>query len=857
MPVKWKVGDRIEDHWEILQILQGGMGRVYIVFDHEWQVKLAAKTFQPEILACDPSIKQRFRREALAWIGLDPHPNVVTAILVKNIGSAPFIFLEYEAGGNLRAWIESNKTSQDLPGALRLAVGFCDGIDYAYSKGIKAHRDIKPENCLLSERGELKITNFGLASLLVRSDLASTASKQRSALSERSPAGRLTETGFMLGTIPYMAPEQIFDASNVDARADIYSFGIMLFETLTGELPFVGRDLEEWVDYHVRLPVPSLGKSVPKDVQDLIQECTAKAANKRPANFQIIRDRLSSAYTTLTGMEIARSRALPPHSNRLMRKGIGLADLGEPNAARSFFERSLMIDPNNAPAWLGKSYVLSSLSRDDEALSCTERATALDPQDGKVWIGKALALARLGRPVEALSCAELATSLTPNDWSVWPAKAHMLIALRKNEDAVAACEHALAVYPFAAILWTSKGQALHALQNYEEALRCFDSALEIDPDDSAANLFKGSILVDKRKYEQAIPFLDRCLEADPKSSKAWFCKGVAVGGLGKTQEEVYCLRRCIEIDPSQSDAWSNLSVALGEEGRSDEALSCAEKAVAVGPDNTKALHNLSSILHERGRSDESLVHLDHLLRIARDDSRALNQKGSVLAALGRAQEAQEFFLLAAERGDARAQFNLGLFYSQGRVTKDYEMAIHWYTLAAKNGYSNAQFKLGIMCLRGEGIKQNPCQAYAWLHLAAEGGNAEAAVAREDVCKLLTDSNMFKLDPGCPPALAHAKHNIGVAYYHGAGTTQDYIKALKWFKEAAEMGLADSLYNVGLMYKNGQGTNQDPVEAYFWLNVAALRGDNKAGAVRDSLAATMSAAQLAAAAVLTHARPMAP
>ncbi len=245
------------------------MGRVYIVFDHEWRVKLAAKTFQHEVLAGDPSIKQRFRREALAWIGLDPHPNIVTALLVKNIGSTPFIFLEYEAGGDLRAWISSNKISRDLPEALRLAVGFCDGISYAYSKGIKAHRDIKPGNCLISEKGELKITDFGLASLVIPADFASSATRQRPGMPGQVRVDRLTEVGFILGTIPYMSPEQIFDASNVDVRADIYAFGMMLFEMLAGKLPFAGRDLDEWVNCHVHVPVPLLDKSVPDDLQAL------------------------------------------------------------------------------------------------------------------------------------------------------------------------------------------------------------------------------------------------------------------------------------------------------------------------------------------------------------------------------------------------------------------------------------------------------------------------------------------------------------------------------------------------------------------------------------------------------------
>jgi serine/threonine protein kinase len=283
----------------------------------------------------------------------------------------PFIFLEYEAGGDLNAWIALKNASRDLPEALRLAVGFCDGINYVYSKGIKAHRDIKPGNCLISANGDLKITDFGLASVLVPTDFTSTANRQRTSPEEQAHVSRLTEVGLMLGTIPYMAPEQTFDASNVDARADIYSFGIMLFKMLTGTLPFVGRNAEEWVNFHRRIPVPSLDRSFPEDLNQLIQECTAKMAEKRP-DFESVRKRLASAYSVITDRELPLPQASLPHSNQLMRKGIGLAHLGETNAALSFFERSLRIDPNNASAWLNKSYVLSSLGREDEALLCAD-----------------------------------------------------------------------------------------------------------------------------------------------------------------------------------------------------------------------------------------------------------------------------------------------------------------------------------------------------------------------------------------------------------------------------------------------------------------------------------------------------
>lgn len=520
MALYWKVGDRIEDNWEILQVLQGGMGRVYIVFDHEWRIKLAAKTFQSEAFTYDPSIKKRFRREALAWIGLDPHPNIVGAVVVKNIGSTPFIFLEYESGGDLGRWIASRRTRRDLPQALRFAIGFCDGINYAYSKGIKAHRDIKPENCLISNDGELKITDFGLASLLRPNNLRSTMTAARPTSPEHPHGERLTQAGSIMGTLPYMAPEQILDASSVDLKADIYAFGVMLFEMLTGKLPFFGRDTNEWIECHLHAPMPSLDNFLPAALRSLVQECTAKVVTDRPANFGVIRERLASMYTSITGQQILVREATPPHSNQLLRKGIGFEALGEHNVALSFFERSIGVDSNNPPAWIGKSYVLSSLKREDEALACADRAVTLNPQDGRAWTCKALSLARLGRLSEALSCAERATSLAPKDWSIWPAKAHILWSLDRNEEAVTACNIGLAIYPVAESLWNCKGRALHSLKKYEEALSCFDAVLEMNPSDSSANLYKGSILVDQCQYELSIPFLDRCLEAVPDSASS-------------------------------------------------------------------------------------------------------------------------------------------------------------------------------------------------------------------------------------------------------------------------------------------------------------------------------------------------
>jgi serine/threonine protein kinase len=264
-----RTGEKIPDRWEIFDIKRGGMGIVYIVYDHhpDFREAFAAKTFHDEVFSRNPLIAKRFINEAHAWINLDIYENITQASFVQEIDGKPYIFLEYVSGGDLSPWIGTPRLTNDLPQVLRFAIQFCDGMIHANSKGIKAHRDIKPQNCLITEDRTLKITDFGLAKIFENESLPKPIDRvidgkikepkdffkmlsvwlhEKRSLYEpelepkvKNLSNGLTHSGKVAGTPMYMAPEQFDNVKHVDVRADIYSFGIMLFEMVTGKLPFI------------------------------------------------------------------------------------------------------------------------------------------------------------------------------------------------------------------------------------------------------------------------------------------------------------------------------------------------------------------------------------------------------------------------------------------------------------------------------------------------------------------------------------------------------------------------------------------------------------------------------------------
>ena len=263
----------IEDRYEILEkIGMGGMSVVYKAKCHKLNRYVAIKFLKPEYCE-DKSFVQKFQIEAQSAAAL-LHPNVVSVYDVNEYEGTYYIVMEYVDGITLKQYIDRNG-ALPMKEATSIAIQVCQGIEAAHAAGI-IHRDIKPQNVLISREGKIKVTDFGIA----RTTTANTISQD------------------VLGSVHYISPEQA-RGGQVDSRSDIYSFGIVYYEMVTGELPFDGDSTVSIALKHIQESVPLVGDivpNVPMSVEKIIEKCTQKKPERR---YQKISSLISDLKTSL------------------------------------------------------------------------------------------------------------------------------------------------------------------------------------------------------------------------------------------------------------------------------------------------------------------------------------------------------------------------------------------------------------------------------------------------------------------------------------------------------------------------------------------------------------------------------
>ena len=296
-------GQKINDRYEIIQTIgEGGMANVYLARDVILDRYVAIKILRGD-LAGDEKFVRRFQREALAASSLS-HPNIVEMYDVGEDNGMYYIVMEYIEGKTLKQLIKK-RGALTLSECMDIMLQLTDGVDHAHASYI-IHRDLKPQNIMIQDNGEIKITDFGIAMALNNT--------------------QLTQTNSVMGSVHYLPPEQA-SGKGATVKSDIYSMGIMLFELLTGNLPFKGDNAVEIAFKQIKDDIPSvreINNSIPQSVENIILKATAKNPKNRYNSAKEMHDDLLTCLNSDRINEPRIGFKYPEHEGDISKKDLML-----------------------------------------------------------------------------------------------------------------------------------------------------------------------------------------------------------------------------------------------------------------------------------------------------------------------------------------------------------------------------------------------------------------------------------------------------------------------------------------------------------------------------------------------------
>jgi tetratricopeptide (TPR) repeat protein len=489
------------------------MGIVYVCYDHENKEVVALKTFQDKCLSSKEA-RDSFKKEALLWVLLERHPYIVRARWVDELDYRLFVVCEFVApddeGRNTLTHYLRQPIS--LKQALIWSIQFCDGMEYAVSKGVTPHRDIKPDNIMITRDGMLKITDFGLAGMWQGEGMSKGL--KEIAGGEQKSFSFLKEAGgkIVCGTPPWMAPEQ-FDGE-ADVRSDLYSFGIVLYQMAQdGNLPIRPQGSDHWEKAHKtylpRFDRLASGTDARTSLFPLVEKCLEKDPGRRYEGFGELRSDLEAVYeeevTRRTGEKLPSQPEMTEFEAwELNNKGVSLHNLGLHDEAIRAYQEALRIRPDDSMAHYNLGLALYSERNFDGAVEQYREAIRIRPEYAEAHNNLGNALAAKGNMDEAIREYREALKIRPEDADAHNNLGNALRAEGDLDGAIGEYREAVRIRPEYAEAHSNLGIALADKGNLDGAIGEYRVALKIRPEYAEAHYNLGNALDGKHDLDGAI-----------------------------------------------------------------------------------------------------------------------------------------------------------------------------------------------------------------------------------------------------------------------------------------------------------------------------------------------------------------
>ncbi len=659
-------------HYKILEkIGEGGMGVVYKAQDTTLD-RLVAVKFLPQHLSESPENKARFMQEAKAAAALN-HSNILNVYEVVEQDGTMCLVMELLDGQTIKSYLANLKTGSGVPvsHALALAIQIANGLKAAHAKNI-VHRDIKPQNVMLTSNGGVKIMDFGLAKL--------------------KSAASITKTGTSLGTLSYMSPEQA-QGVPADHRSDIWSLGVVLYEMLTGELPFKAEH-EAGLSYLIvneeLTPPSTLDLKIPHAVDNVVKKMLEKEPGKRyQTTDELVRTLESVKKEIETATTAAKTKAIAvlPFDNISPEKESdyfcdGL--MGELIANLSRLKDIRVVSRTSSIQYKGTKKDIKTIGRELDARYIIEgnvrkfqdnlRITAqlIDVEtDAQLWAetykGKLADVFDIQEQVSKQIVDALMVKLSPTEQ----------IALTKRSTLNAeAFDYYLRGRGF--LYRTSKN-------NLNIAIQLFQKAIELDQRYAAAYAGLGEAYAYLYQYiERKEIWLEKAIESslkaqlyDPTLSEAFAALAVAYFNKKMFDDALTAGHKAIDLDPNNHIAYWILGRIYHNMDRDKEAVDLFKKTLILNPDFYTAYGDLRMVYERLGEKEKKDETLQASLRILPryllqhpDDARA-----HMFFAIGLSQTDKE--------AEAKVEAAKSIELSPGDTVTLYNAACFYCTLGEK------------------------------------------------------------------------------------------------------------------------------------------------------------------------------